>query len=106
MDNVRITIRHRRKREFFSKLALAGETAQNVLSTAIDNYLMEKKTMTREDAYKEAEKKNIDCPFKNLFIPSLIGDIRNGKWAVLKRDLSYEEKSKVMAGILPDPETL
>jgi hypothetical protein len=46
MKDNRITIRCPRKREFFSKLALAGETAQNVLGKAIDNYLtQEEKTM-------------------------------------------------------------
>lgn len=38
-DNNRITIRHPRKREFFSKLALAGQTAQTVLGKTIDQYL-------------------------------------------------------------------
>jgi len=40
-----ITIRHPRKREFFAKLALRGETAQGVLGQAIDNYLSEEDTM-------------------------------------------------------------
>ena len=36
-----ITIRHPRKREFFSRLALRGETAQAVLGMAINLYLKE-----------------------------------------------------------------
>lgn len=46
MDN-RITIRHQRKREFFSLLALNGQRAQDVLSEKIDRYL--------ENAKKEKE---------------------------------------------------
>lgn len=52
-DNNRITIRHPRKREFFSKLALAGETAQDILSGAIDNYLQEEKTMQLFTHFKD-----------------------------------------------------
>lgn len=43
-DKTRITIRHPRKREFVVKLAMRQETAQAVLSSAIDNYLDEKET--------------------------------------------------------------
>jgi hypothetical protein len=46
-----ITIRHPKKREFFSRLALRGETAQAVLGMAINLYLKE----TTMDPIKYAE---------------------------------------------------
>ena len=41
-DKNRITIRHHRKHEFLVKLAMRQETAQAVLSKAIDKYIDEK----------------------------------------------------------------
>lgn len=41
-DKNRITIRHPRKHEFLVKLAMRQETAQAVLSKAIDKYLNKK----------------------------------------------------------------
>ena len=53
MDN-RIVIRHPRKREFFSKLALQGQTAQSVLSEEINKYLK------KEDIMKNITIKNVE----------------------------------------------
>jgi len=44
--DTRIVIRHPRKREFFSKLALRGQTAQSVLSETINQYLNQEDIMT------------------------------------------------------------